>query len=143
MNPDVPCRVSADELKHDRDSEKLPYWTCQRCQEELFEEDASAQNWLVCAGCGRALCEECVIFIAETAEESQRYGPAAHTYMENDERFTRLGSVHNLGFCSPGCLAMSYEMARKELRAWTVEASRSGLAWLMNKVHAVCNLERK
>ena len=129
MNPDVPCRVSADELAHDREQERLPYWTCQRCQAELYDEDASKQNWLVCKGCGEALCEECAADMGDIAERAASEGTAAYVHRPGDERFTRLESVHNLGFCRPGCLAAAHERddwnwRRGQLRADADEAEK-------------------
>lgn len=96
--------VSAAELAHDRAQEKLPFWTCQCCNAELFDEDAAAQNWLVCKGCGNALCEDCGVDIHLRNEPQIYY------------RYTDPEPLHNLGFCSTGCLARAYERDGWEYR---------------------------
>lgn len=92
--------VSAAELAHDRAQEKRPFWTCQRCREELFEEDAAAQNWLVCKRleCDQVLCEDCVIVGCE--ESNCNEFAAVYCNWE---------SVHNAGFCSPACMARALD----------------------------------
>lgn len=131
MNPDVPCRLSSDELAHDRAQEKLPHWRCKgdQCPRVSFTEDSgtlSDQGWLVCKGpCGEVLCPDCLGDLTDPCK-ALSWEP-----------------LINLGFCSTACLAAAYEAARRQIRAWIVESSKDGLAQLMSRVRAVCNLERK
>lgn len=154
--------VSADELARDREQEKLPFWTCQRCNAKLFDEDWAAQNWLVCKLCGEALCEEC---LADLSCTDRRHDMNALIYW----KYLNPESVHDLGFCRPGCLAAAYERDGWEYRkgrllahasaanaiceqliattsspgieSWSFVITR--LRLLIDQVRAVCNLERK
>ena len=155
--------VSAAELAHDRAESKRPWHVCTRCEDECWNEDASAENWLVCAlaDCDVELCEECVIFIFETSDD-----------LVNDDRYLSVESVHNAGFCSPACMARELEAHGWEYRKGRllkhcdeaqidVDEAKArelaypsdtygafaclsiGLVTLISRVRAVCNLERK
>jgi hypothetical protein len=101
-------RVQADITAHEEAEERKPWHVCTRCQAQCWTEDASAENWLDCelADCDRVLCWECICEIV-TADI---VGPSI---VRLDSRFTNLESVHELGYCSPGCLAKAFKACQK------------------------------
>lgn len=104
-----PCRVSADLRAYQILEDRVPDEICDRCGAQLFGDkrnpkwQPSDDNWLVCP-CGNALCEDCCVAIRE-AEDATGL-----------QRWLGWETVHNEGFCSPGCILAELEKRKREVR---------------------------
>jgi hypothetical protein len=152
---ETPDRVAADLRAHEAAEEKRPFWTCKGCRAELFEENAVAQNWLVCKVCGEALCENCCVEMAAAGVVS---------FVDSAQSALRFEPLQNAGVCSTACLARAYDLDGWEYRKSRLlkhcEDAMEGanaiavdpaceiirlalmLQTLADRVRAVCNLDR-